>query len=160
MIIKLESINEICDIVNEASGALTQLLGMPVELRIIKPIIEGINYTDQLKKRIETDLQISAITNIVCEQYMVSPGDLRGGSKLKLIVNARKTAAHMMFGFIPDISTIRVGLALNRDHSTAIYYRDCAEDHILLEKDFRYHYNKCAKAYRNAIAGEVEAAVC
>jgi chromosomal replication initiation ATPase DnaA len=96
------------------------------------------------------ELKIEIIIRIVCAELAVSPNDLKRRTRLRIIVNARKIAAHLIFSHV-KIGANRVGEVFGKGHSEAIYWRKQAENHIETDREFRMHYKICRDAYRQAV---------
>jgi len=135
-------INDMLTIINEASAKLSVIIGEPVELQICKPTVAKNNPAFEMVKRIDQEMLKISITQLVCNQYMISAGNLRSKNKLSEFVDARKTAAHLLSHYVDTITHEDIAVMLNIDRSTVSYSIKKANDLILTDKSFRFNYEQ------------------
>lgn len=69
------------------------------------------------------------LKKLVCEEFNITPNDLIGRDKLRNMVCARQLYAHLSSLHIKDTS-VRIGIELQRDHSTVLHLLYKINDHI------------------------------
>lgn len=150
--ITIGNVVEVCSIINEASSKLTIIIGEQVELRLITPVLPGIEYNQQIITRMDREIMIFTILQATCEQYMISLASLRGPGKQQIYCDARKSAAKLLTTHVVDMADAEIGSLLNMDRTTALYNRNEAEDLMVVSDTFRAQYNKILKRIKKALA--------
>jgi len=140
--ITIGNVIEVCKIVSEASSKLTLLIGQKVDLTVVTPEIPGITNNKQLSSKLEREILINSIVDVVCSQFMIDVAALRGGVKRHPLPDARKITAYLLHTHIYEITDGEVATIINIDRSSVHYNRSQCEELIGTDKAFRFHYNR------------------
>lgn len=81
-----------------------------------------------------------SIEEAVCKVFGVTPEQLRSKDRLRPHVEARYCLYNMLY--YRGVSSVSIGKAYNRDHSTVIYGRDTCEAWKSCDKEFLRKFNQ------------------
>ena len=96
---------------------------------------------------------VSEILRCVCQSYFVSPSELTGPRKHKNIGEAR-LVAYWLLRTVGDLSYPEIGLALHRDHTSAMSGVRRCERRRAAEPSFKAFLNDLAAAVMARLKGE------
>lgn len=149
--IQLVDVSQLLTILNDASRQLSFIIGEPVELQITKPSIQGLGTIDKMAKSIEAEMLKISITQLVCDQYMISAGQLRSKSRSGVLPDAKKMTAYLLSKYVDGIKDAEIAQILNFDRSSANYNRKNAADMLKTDKAFGFHYQQILIRLKNII---------
>jgi chromosomal replication initiation ATPase DnaA len=137
-----EDVTEILSIINEASARLAVIIGQPVELQISKPVMPDLGPASSMVKRIDNEMLTIAITQLVCEQFMINSRGLKGKKRATEFVDARKITTLLLSKYIDGIAIKDIASLLNISRALVSYYLKSGSDLILTDKNFRFQYEQ------------------
>lgn len=126
----------VLEYVNKASSALTLMLGVEVELKIVYPLMD---FTDLIPttQYEQDEILISKIIGFVCLEFGIKVTEIKSKKRTKDLVDARKFAAFFLVKHVESISQKQIGSLLAVDRSTVSFYVTEADSLINLNKLFR-----------------------
>ena len=92
-----------------------------------------------------TNSDVANIIGCVCTVFEITPEELKSGSRKRMLVNARRVVSVLLSKkFL--MTTTAIGVLLNKDHSSIVFYRNNHDDLYKFDAEFAYYYDTCEKA--------------
>jgi chromosomal replication initiation ATPase DnaA len=137
-------------VINKAAAKVSAIMGEPIELQIRKVSIEDYQMPETAKQ-VNREILKTLVVQMVCDQYMISKGDLVSKIRITEFVDARKTAAHLIDNFISAVPHVQIAEILKMDRTTVIYNIRKADDLLLTDKAFRYNYEQISTRLKSVL---------
>ncbi|PIE72560.1 MAG: chromosomal replication initiator protein DnaA [Deltaproteobacteria bacterium] len=106
-----------------ALRARAQLTGGVVDLDMVREVVESV-------AGMQADLNVTAICDLVCEQFKISSGDLFSKSRKKSVAIPRQMAMYLARKHTRE-TLADIGRVFHRDHSTVVHSIKVISDKIL-----------------------------
>tara|TARA_R100001129_G_C5137048_1_gene194847 strand:- start:17 stop:445 length:429 start_codon:yes stop_codon:yes gene_type:complete len=95
--------------------------------------------------------ELHIIADVCCAEYDVTPSQFRGKSREAILSDARKTFYHLCRKELYTFTCKRLGMYMDRDHSSVVHAVQRAEILMEVDPDFRVRYKNIRDKSRQVL---------